>query len=139
MASALLQQIPPTLSDLVTKVLNNLGVLDAGQPVAAEDADQVLSILSPKIEELNARDIGFIDIDNLQDSQFLALADILAYSLIQTFNIFDQTRIADLSRRGGINGEAEGILKDVVRLRTPRQTMRCEIFNRPYRRYGRNW
>lgn len=114
------------VNDLVERTLQNLGVLDTGQPISAEDADLIQSRLVGKLAELNARDVGSFDVDNLDDAVLNPLADIMAYECKSAFNVADQS--GDLYRRGGKGQEAEQTLKDIIRLRTPRQTMRVEIF-----------
>ena len=117
-------------NDLVEFVLQELGVLDAGQPVAAEDAEAVLARLPGKIAELNARDVISIDPNVLTEEIILPLAKCLAWECANAFSIGDQTTLARLSAAGARDGEAEKLLRDVVRLRTPRQTLRCEYSGR---------
>lgn len=127
----------PQLGDLAVAVLQDLGVLETGQPVAPEDAMTIIGRLYPKLEELNERDIAYIDADNIANAQFLPLVKIMAAECASAFTIVDPMKLQTLQARGGIGGEAEGTLKDIVRLRTPRQVMRTELFSRnPYgRRY----
>ena len=120
--------IPLTFNHLVTAVLQELGVLDSGQPVAAEDADAILLRLYPKLEGLNERDVSYIDIDNITNAQFLPLVKIMAFEMAPAFNITDRVKLAKLELVGGPGGQAEQELKDIVRLRTPRQVLRCETF-----------
>lgn len=138
MPSFVFGPVLPSLNDLVQAILEELGVLETGQPVAAEDADAIIRRLFPKLEELNERDVSYIDADNISNAQFLPLVKIMANEMASTFSINDPMMLANLKSMGGPMGEAEQALMDIVRLRTPRQTMRCEIFNRP--RYGgRYW
>jgi hypothetical protein len=127
----------PQLGDLAVAVLQDLGVLETGQPVAPEDAMTIIGRLYPKLEELNERDVAYIDPDNIANAQFLPLVKIMAYECASAFTIVDPMKLQTLQAKGGIAGEAEGTLKDIVRLRTPRQVMRTELFSRnPYgRRY----
>jgi len=127
----------PQLGDLAVAVLQDLGVLESGQPVASEDAMTIIGRLFPKLEELNERDVAHIDADNISNAQFLPLVKIMAYECASAFTIVDPAKLQTLQAKGGMGGEAEGTLKDIVRLRTPRQTMRVELFSRnPYgRRY----
>lgn len=127
----------PTLDELVQAVLEELGVQAVGQPVSAEDSDLVVRRIAPKLEELNLRDVASLDINNIGVGEFLPLVKIMAYELASSFSITDATKLSVLRAQGGQGGEAEGTLKDVVRLRSPRQTMRVEIFNRPT--WGRRW
>lgn len=127
-----------TINQIVQQTMENLGVIDTGQPVAAEDANVVNNRLYAKLEELNARDVIYIDIDDIQQEQQNPLADIMAYELYSAFNVVDPAKIQELRTKGGPRGEAEQTLKDTVRLRMPRQTMRVEQFTGP-RMWGRYW
>jgi hypothetical protein len=126
-----------SLPDLVSAVLEDLGVLEAGQPVSAEDSQTVLNRLPAKLAELNARDVGYIDPTNLDDAVFLPLVKIMAHECRAAFDITDATTVALLAADGAPRGTAEQAIKDVLRLRTPRQTMRCEMFGR--RRWRGGW
>lgn len=134
MPSFVFGPLTPSLNDLVQAVLEELGVQESGQPVSAEDADAIVRRLFPKLEELNERDISYIDADNISNAQFLPLVKIMAHEMANAFNINDPLRLANLKAVGGPNGEAEQALKDIVRLRNPRQTLRVELFTG--RRYG---
>ena len=121
--------------DLISLILQELGVQQTGQPIAAEDADLLYQRIPSIFGDLNARDVGHFDPRWIDDADLLPLAQIVAYNSYNAFNITDQTKIAALSAIGGKQGEAERTLKDIKRLRTPRQTMRVEVFT-GYR-YGR--
>ncbi len=127
----------PSLSQLANAVMQELGVLDTGQSVSAEDQDIFLDRFYPKLEVLNARDVCYIDPDNISNAEYLPIVKIMAWELASAFNVTDPTKLALLKEAGAENGMAEQALKDIVRLRTPRQTMRCEVFNRPWA--GRRW
>lgn len=129
----------PTIDEIIAAVLEELGVQAIGQPVAPEDSDLVLRRLSPKIEELNARDIAALDLNNISLAEFLPFVQIVAYSLASAFSITDPTKLALLKAAGDHGGTAEQTLKDVVRLRSPRQTMRVELFNFPGRGGRHGW
>lgn len=127
-----LSDINPSLGDLAEAVLQNLGVLDAGQPIAAEDADLIQKRLFPVLEGLNNRDVIYIDPDNIGNDVFLPLAKIMAWEVAMAFNIKDQTQLMMLKTAGETGGTAEQELKNVARLRTPRRTARLEVWNYPY-------
>lgn len=129
-----------TFNDLAAMALEELGVQDAGQPVEAEDVkrleDRWISVQS----DLNNRDIGYFDPTSIEGWALLPLAKVLAYNAINAFSVTDSTKIALLTAQGGRDGEAERSLVDGRRLRSPRQTMRLEQFNRPWwRRRGGAW
>jgi hypothetical protein len=124
-----------SLNDLFQMALEELGVQDTGQPVAAEDA-QILADRWPSVQqELNARNVGWFDETAVEPGTLRSLAQILAYSAINAFSITDAAKVAWLEKTGGKDGDAERTLKDFRRLRTPRQTMRTEQFTRY--RYGK--
>ena len=124
-----------TVNDLFKMTLEELGVLDAGQPVAAEDA-QVLADRWPSVRaDLNARDVGWFDEARIETATLLPLAQVLAYSSRNAFSVTDPAKVRELTVIGGKDGEAERTLKNVRRLRRSRQTMRTDQYNRY--RYGR--
>ena len=126
-----------TQTDLFKMTLEELGVLDTGQPVAAEDA-AVLATRWPSVRaDLNARDVGYFDEDRIEVAAMLPLAQVLAYSSRNAFSVVDPAKVLELTKIGGKDGEAERTLKNVLRLRRSRQTMRTDMFNRyRYGRYG---
>jgi hypothetical protein len=124
----------PTIDDLISLTLQELGVQQSGQPIAADDADLLKNRIPSIFAGLNARDVGFYDTQNLEDGDLLPLAQIIAYNSYNAFNVPNDKAVA-LAAVGGKYGEAERTLRDIRRLRSPRQTMRTEIFNRW--RYGR--
>ena len=124
-----------SLNDLFQMALEELGVQDTGQPVAAED-EQILVDRWPSVQqELNARNVGWFDETSVEPGTLRSLAQVLAYASINAFSITDPAKVAWLEKTGGKDGDAERTLKDFRRLRTPRQTMRVEQFSRY--RYGR--
>lgn len=126
-----------TINDLFKMALEELGVQDTGQPVAAEDAN-VLKNRWPSVQaDLNIRDVGYFDLNDIAQGTLLPLAQVLAYNSYNAFSITDPIQIAKMEKIGGKDGEAERTLKNLVRLRRSRQTLRTEQFNRfRYRRYG---
>jgi hypothetical protein len=112
-------------------------VLDTGQPVAAEDA-AVLAGRWPSVRmDLNARDVGYFDENRIEVATLLPLAQVLAYNSRNAFSVVDPAKVSMLAMIGGKDGEAERTLKNVLRLRRSRQTMRTDMFNRyRYGRYG---
>jgi hypothetical protein len=125
------------VNQLIKLTLQELGVLEPGQPIAAEDAELLEERIPSLFADLNARDVGVFDPRNIEVADLLPLAQILANASYNAFAITDPAKIAVMTQVGGKNGEAERTLKDIKRLRTPRQTMRVEQFS-GYRngRYG---
>jgi hypothetical protein len=77
-----------TEADLLQEVLENLGVLAAGQTPELEDLARVSEKLPSIIALLAATEIVYIpDIQNIPDEYFIPLADCVAYSCKQKFGI----------------------------------------------------
>ncbi len=77
-----------TRQDLITLVLENLGVLAAGQSASIEDRSTVDRRIGPKLAELAKREvITGLDADNLDDGVFLYVADVIAYACRTPFGI----------------------------------------------------
>lgn len=136
---AIVAPAPPTIETIVQAILEEMGVQAVGQPVSDEDSTIVIGRIWPKIEELNARDVAALDPNNLQQSEFLPFVKIMAYELAPAFSITDAPKLALLKSAGEMGGTSEQTLKDVVRVRGPRQTMRVELFNRGGYRRGYRW
>lgn len=127
-------------AELVIKVLENLGVQAVGQVVSNEDSDAVIRAIQPKIEELNARDVGYIPYDAdspdnaLDDVYFLAFAKILAWELADTFGV-----TADKQAKLKVSNDAgEETIRDIVRPQGTKQMLNTEPGNWN-RRYGTRW
>jgi hypothetical protein len=116
------------VNNLIKMTLQELGVQEPGQPIAAEDAELLEDYIPSVFEVLNNRDVGVFDSRNIEVADLVPLAQILAYSTYNAFNVVDPMKIQELLTKGGKNGEAERTLKDIKRLRTPRQTMRVEQY-----------
>lgn len=75
-----------TRQQLVTRALQKLSVLAAGQTASAEDAQLVLDEIPPVMDDLAQRDIfSWGDPDQIEDAAFVHLADILANSVAADF------------------------------------------------------
>ena len=71
---------------LITRALQKLKVLAAGQQPSAEDAKVVDDEIVPVLSDLSKRNIyPFGDPDNIEDDAFVHLADILANSVAADF------------------------------------------------------
>jgi hypothetical protein len=71
---------------LVTRALQKLKVLAAGQPPSAEDYQVVDDDLVPVLSDLSTRNIyPFGNPDQIEDNAFVHLADILANSVAADF------------------------------------------------------
>lgn len=77
-----------TSADLVIKVLDNLGVLPAGQVPGQEDTADIAASLPSVIEKLAGEEIVYVaDINNIPGAWFLPLASIVAYELMEEFGV----------------------------------------------------
>lgn len=77
-----------TQADLLQEVLENLGVLAAGQTPEQEDLSRVSEKLPSIVALLGATEVVYIpDIENIPDEFFIPLADCVTYSCKQKFGI----------------------------------------------------
>lgn len=75
-----------TREQLVTRALQKLKVLAAGQTPSAEDAKVVNDEIVPVLSDLSKRRVyNFGDPDQIEDDAFVHLADILANSVAGDF------------------------------------------------------
>lgn len=77
-----------TQADLLQEVLENLGVLAAGQTPEQEDLSRVSEKLPSIVSLLSATEVVYIpDINNIPDEFFIPLSDCVAYYCKQKFGI----------------------------------------------------
>lgn len=77
-----------TSTDLVLKVLDNLGILPAGQIPGPEDTADIKASLPSVIEKLAGEEVVYVaDIENIPGAWFLPLASIVAYELMEEFGV----------------------------------------------------
>lgn len=75
-------------ADLLQEVLENLGVLAAGQTPEIEDLARVKEKLPSIIALLAATEVVYIpDIENIPDEMFIPLSNCVAYHCKQKFGI----------------------------------------------------
>ena len=124
-----------TQIDLITAILEEMGVRDPGQDISPEDQDIIVRRLPGKVAELNTRNVCYIaDTNDIEEVLFLPFAKIMAAECATAFGIIGE-RYAQLQAYGGPDGPAEFALKDAVRLRNTDQTLRIDRFWRTT--YGR--
>lgn len=123
-----------TLDDLWALTLDELGVTEPGQSISPEDIGPIKSRWPSVVADLNARDVGYYDLTEIEVAALLPLAQIMAYACLNAFSITNPMKVETITRVGGKNGEAEQTLKNYRRLRSPRQTMRQDQISR--RRFG---
>ena len=117
-----------TQLDLITAVLEEMGVRDPGQDIASEDQDIIVRRIPGKVAELNNREVCYIaDTDDIEDDLFLPFVKIMAAECATAFGIIGE-RFQQLKAEGGPQGPAEYALKDAVRLRNTDQTLKLERF-----------
>lgn len=95
-----------TRQDLITTVLENLGVLAAGQSASVEDREVVNRRVDPKLAELARREVfAGLSADALDPAVFLFVADVVAYACRTPFGITGAK--ADELKAKADQGEAE--------------------------------
>lgn len=101
-----------TRQDLIALVLENLGVLAAGQSASAEDREAINRRIDPKLRELERREVfAGLTADALDDAVFLYVGDIIAAACRTPFGITG-TKADQLAKAAG---EAEAMLKGMAR------------------------
>jgi hypothetical protein len=84
-----------TRTDLVHRALKNLGVLPSGQQPSAEEYDSVDDLIEPMVEDLQGRDIVFLEsVEVFEDRYFLALGHVLAGQAAAEFGMQNDQAIA---------------------------------------------
>lgn len=84
-----------TRSELVTKILEKLGVLPEGQTPVVEDSQRVDRNLPSLIAELAGREIVYVtDLEQIPEAWFLSLADVAAWELRNEFGIIGEALVA---------------------------------------------
>ena len=117
-----------TRSDLISEVLDQLGVLAAGQTPAAEDVAKVDGKLDAVLAELSALDIVTIDDagavgpsgGEIASEAFLSLATAIAYRCAAAFGLANDPALYVLSQR------AEKMLRTIVRPGRATRTLRTD-------------
>lgn len=95
-----------TRAELISEVLDKLGVLAAGQSPSAEDYNKVDGIINPVCDRLMRQKIyGFVDTEEFEDAPWLELSYILAYELTGPYGTTGDS-LAKLVASGGPRGSA---------------------------------
>lgn len=72
--------------ELITRVLEELGVLAAGQPPAAEDSQTIDNEIDPVLQDLASRGVySYGDSDEIEEDAFVHLAVLIANSKARVF------------------------------------------------------
>lgn len=117
-----------TRSELITEVLDQLGVLAAGQTPATEDVSKVDGKLNSVLDEISALDIITIDDPGsvgptggeIPSEAFLALGTVIANRCAPSFGLAGDPALDALSKR------AEKTLRTIVRPQRARRTLRTD-------------
>lgn len=121
-----------TTQDLVTKVLANLGVLEAGQAIDPEDYQYVVSDLDSIFRMLAAIDVAYVpDANNIPGAMFSALADIVAGEVCVKFGSTVDDRSMLIAKGLGVppgTGAAALTLKQMSMGRPTYQRQTAEYF-----------
>ena len=99
--------MPRTRTDLVTEVLQLLGVTQVGQPISAEDAEVVGAKIGSVFARLARRNVLYVQDDAIDDEYFDTLAVIVANNVGPKFGqSFDPaTDVMQEARRREIQQE----------------------------------
>lgn len=112
-------------ADLVLEILENLGVLAAGQTVGPEDTSRVDEKLPSTIAYLAAAEVVSIpDLDAIPQEFFQQLSDICAYELRAKFGVVGDFA-ATLEKK---NAEAYAAIKVMTRGRPTGEIVKGEFF-----------
>lgn len=100
-----------TRTELITKALGLLGIIQVGQDPSAEDAELVNGYLDGKFSELARRQILYVqNCDSIDDEYFLPLAKIIANACGPEFgqayspdtDAREEQRLRDINRGPGV-------------------------------------
>lgn len=104
-------------SELIHQAAKRLGILAAGQSLAADDYGDIDALLEPLVEELAARRIFALgDTEAIEDAAFLSLADLLALKAAPSFGLTAE----NLAAKGLVKAAVESEL-EVIGAVTPAQ------------------
>jgi hypothetical protein len=114
-----------TKSDFIATVLENLGVLAAGQTVSAEDRDTIDRRMTGIFALLSAEDlIDVADEENIDDAPSLPLADIVTLACVTPYGITGP-KLAELKVA---EKEARETIKLILREKPHRDTLTVPPF-----------
>jgi hypothetical protein len=109
-----------TKSDFIATVLENLGVLAAGQTVSAEDRDVIDRRMTSVFAQLSAEDlIDVADEENIDNAPALLLADIVTLACVTPYGITGP-KLAELKVA---EREARETIKLITREKPHRDTL----------------
>lgn len=112
--------MPRTRSDLITRALGLLGIIQAGQDPSAEDVELVDGYIDGKREEIARRRVLYIqNIDAIDDEYFLPFARIIANAVAPEFG---------QPRDPGVDLDAERTLREMQREPGVSETVRAVYF-----------
>ena len=103
--------MPRTQTDLITRALGMLGVIQVGNDPSEEDAQLVRGYIVGKFEELARRQILYVqNFDAIDDEYFLSLAKIIANAVAPEFGMpydpdadaREEYRLRDINRGNSV-------------------------------------
>lgn len=84
-----------TQSDLIVKVLGNLGIPGSGQTPEVEDVQRVQANIQSIIDDLAGREVVYVpDLNNISNTIFIPLAKIVAYEMKDEFGVIGDAEAA---------------------------------------------
>jgi hypothetical protein len=114
-----------TQADLVTKILDKLGVVPTGNTPQLEDVNRIIDLLPAIVESVAGREILYIpDINNIEGKYFLPFASIAAWECTEEFG----TTGDDLSKLQQDNANAILELRVMTRGRPTYEILRTQNF-----------
>lgn len=115
-----------TRAELVTLVLEDLGVLAAGQTAQIEDTRRVDELAPSIIETLRATEVYYLnDIENIPEEVFVPLSNIVAWGCRNKFGVSDPD---ELTRMQEAATAANTALKTITRGRPTYAPLKTEFF-----------
>lgn len=103
-----------TRAQLISRALERIGVLAAGQSLSAEDSALVDAQIEPLADELAAREVITLgDLEEFDTSVFHALADCLGYHVAPDFGV-SLEELVGLGVDGREGGAAERRLRIIT-------------------------
>jgi|SRR6185312_3589123 len=114
-----------TQADLVTKILDKLGVVPTGNTPQLEDVNRIENLLPAIVESVAGREILYLpDLNNIEGKYFLPFASIAAWECTEEFG----TTGDDLAKLEKDNGNAILQLRIMTRGRPTYETLRTQNF-----------
>lgn len=92
--------MPRTQDELVERTLSKIGIVDALEPVSAEDGALVKKIYADVLEYLRDEGLVYWDADSIPNAVFLPLIEIMAAHTMPDFGIDDISKQSAYEQSG---------------------------------------